>query len=146
MAMTATYAGDVSSQQAWDMLRDDERALLIDVRTRAEWTFVGVPVLSEAGKETILIEWQTFPTMARNPGFADQVAKAVADRGVDPSAPLLFLCRSGQRSRDAAIALTEAGYDRCFNIAGGFEGPPDGDGHRGLSDGWKASRLPWAQS
>ena len=59
---------------------------------------------------------------------------------------IYFLCRSGVRSKHAAIAMTEAGWARCFNIASGFEGPPDPAGHRGTVDGWKAQGLPWTQT
>lgn len=137
------YAGDLSVQEAWALLQSDPRASLIDVRTRAEWSFVGLPDLSEVGRETALVEWQTFPTMQINPSFA---ADAAAAAGPDKSAPVLFLCRSGARSRSAAMALTQAGYTKAYNIAGGFEGDLDGERHRGNRNGWKAAGLPWKQS
>jgi rhodanese-related sulfurtransferase len=87
------------------------------------------------------VEWQGFPTGARNPGFVTEASQALGDK----SAPVLLLCRSGARSRAAAIALTEAGFAQAFNIAGGFEGDPDGEGHRGNRNGWKADNLPWRQ-
>jgi rhodanese-related sulfurtransferase len=60
-------------------------------------------------------------------------------------APILFICRSGGRSRAAAAALTAAGYRRCYNVAEGFEGNPDPERHRGKTGGWKAAGLPWVQ-
>ena len=69
-----------------------------------------------------------------------------ASAGADKDAPVLFLCRSGARSRSAAIALTAAGFSRAYNIVGGFEGDLDGDRHRGQTNGWKAAGLPWKQS
>ncbi len=136
-----TYAGDKTPQETWDMVSGQSGAVLIDVRSSAEWAFVGVPDLSDAGKEAVLIAWQEFPDMAVNPVFADQVRSAVPD----PSTPLLFLCRSGQRSQAAAAALTAIGYDACFNVLEGFEGNKDDAGHRGTVGGWKFHNLPWKQ-
>ncbi|MEJ0043468.1 MAG: rhodanese-like domain-containing protein [Rhizomicrobium sp.] len=139
---SSDYAGDLSALDAWALLKSDPRARLVDVRTNAEWNFVGIPDLSELGREVGLVQWQVFPTMQVNPGF---VAEAQGD-GADKSAPVLFLCRSGARSRAAAIAMTRAGYAKAYNVAGGFEGDLDGERHRGLKNGWKASGLPWKQT
>ena len=135
------YTGDVGAAHAWERLRSDPDAALVDVRTHAEWNFVGVPDLSELGKEVVFVEWQSYPAMEANPAFVDAVSAAAPDR----RAPLYLLCRSGARSRAAAIALTGAGYAECYNVSGGFEGPHDARKHRGVEDGWKASRLPWVQ-
>ena len=137
-----TYSGDISVEEAWRQLSDEPSAVLIDVRTAAEWNFVGVPDLSEAGKEVVRISWQTLPKMEINPNFVDDVRAQASD----PNAKLFFLCRSGVRSQSAASALTSAGYSNCFNVAGGFEGDLDGARHRGASGGWKAAGLPWVQS
>lgn len=136
------YAGDVSVKEAWSGLAEDPRAVLVDVRSDAEWTFVGIADLSTIRKKPLLIPLQTFPGMQFNSQFTDQVARAVPDR----EAPLYFICRSGGRSRNAAIAMTSAGYRRCHNVAGGFEGDLDGERHRGRAGGWKAAGLPWIQS
>ncbi|MEX1155088.1 rhodanese-like domain-containing protein [Parvibaculum sp.] len=138
------YAGDVTPEEAFRVLGADPRATLVDVRTRAEWSFVGVPDLSGLGKEPMLLEWQVYPAMERNPRFTDDLLAGLGANLSD--APLFFLCRSGARSRAAAIALTSVGFGRCFNIAGGFEGDLDGTRHRGARNGWKAAGLPWAQS
>jgi rhodanese-related sulfurtransferase len=143
---TAGYAGDVSASEAYSILQKDNSSVLVDVRTKAEWNYVGLPDLSGIGKQPFLIEWQDFPSMNVNPNFASTLEKALAGKGVAPDAPLLFLCRSGARSRAAAIALTEAGHTRCFNIADGFEGSLDDKRHRGAVGGWKAQGLPWSQS
>ncbi len=135
------YAGDVSPTEAWKILHEEPAAELIDVRTDAEFSFVGVPDLSKMGKKLHRISWKVFPSMAANPHFADAVREAVPDT----SAPLLFLCRSGQRSQSAAIAMTALGYGRCYNISEGFEGDKDGAGHRGTVGGWKVHGLPWSQ-
>ena len=136
------YAGDISAEEAWEKLTADKRAQLVDVRTLAEWNFVGIPDLSSLGRQAHCIEWQQFPSGMRNPGFVADAAKVLGDK----DAPVMLLCRSGARSRAAAIALTEAGYTSAFNVAGGFEGDADEDGHRGNRDGWKVANLPWRQS
>ena len=135
------YAGDISAAEAWERLKNDPKAHLLDVRTRAEWNFVGLPDLSSLGRRVHCVEWQGFPNGARNPGFAGEAAQALDDA----NAQVMVLCRSGSRSRAAAIALTQAGFTRAFNIGDGFEGEPDQEGHRGKINGWKASNLPWRQ-
>jgi rhodanese-related sulfurtransferase len=135
------YAGDVSPEEAWHALTNDKAAALVDVRTQPEWVFVGIPNLQEAGKQPLLVQWQVFPSMQINPGLVDQLREA----GLKPNHPIYFLCRSGARSRSAAIAMTQAGYSQCFNIAGGFEGGHDAERHRGRKEGWKAAGLPWQQ-
>ena len=135
-----TYAGDKSVEETWRALRDDSSAVLVDVRTRAEWNFVGVPDLREAGKELVTVEWQGFPDSTRNADFVAEVQHQVR-----PDQTVYLLCRSGARSRAAAIALTASGFARCFNVAGGFEGDLDAQKHRGAAGGWKAAGLPWIQ-
>jgi rhodanese-related sulfurtransferase len=142
---TNSYAGDVSPDEAWTLLGDDPRAVLVDVRTVPEWNFVGTPDLRPLGKQALLVEWQSFPPAGPRPDFVATVARQLAEQGVPKDAPVLLLCRSGARSRSAAIALTAAGFTRALNVDGGFEGPLDGDGHRGGVEGWKARGLPWAQ-
>jgi rhodanese-related sulfurtransferase len=134
------YAGDISVQDAWDRLKSGAR--LVDVRTVAEWNFVGLPDLSSLGADVHTVEWQGFPSGAQNPAF---VAQVEGELGADKATPVLLLCRSGARSRAAAIALTRAGFEQAFNVAGGFEGDPDAEGHRGKRNGWKAAGLPWRQ-
>jgi rhodanese-related sulfurtransferase len=138
---SSSYAGDISATEAWERLQAEPKAQLVDVRTMAEWNFVGLRDLAPLGRQVHCIEWQAFPTGARNPGFVAEAGQVLAD----PSAPVMLLCRSGARSRAAAIALTEAGFAQAFNIAGGFEGDADAEGHRGNTNGWKAENLPWRQ-
>jgi rhodanese-related sulfurtransferase len=139
------YAGDIEARQAWDLLKANPKAQLVDVRTMAEWNFVGVPDISALGRRVHCIEWQSFPTMAVNPGFAAEAEAAVTAAGADKATPILFLCRSGARSRATAVALTAQGFTQALNVAGGFEGDPDGERHRGNINGWKAAGLPWRQ-
>lgn len=135
-----TYAGDLTPQQAWDLLAEHPEAVLVDVRTEAEWRFVGVPDVSALGREPVLAEWVSL-TGAANPRFLDQITGA----GLTPGTPVVFLCRSGQRSAGAATAATAAGLGPAYNVLDGFEGALDADGHRGGA-GWRAAGLPWRQS
>jgi rhodanese-related sulfurtransferase len=139
------YEGDVTPDHAWNVLSSSARAALVDVRTAAEWAFVGAPDLSGAPGTFLRVEWQRYPDMARNPDFVADVGSALAEAGVGRDDPVFFLCRSGVRSAAAAAALTAAGYRNCYNISGGFEGPLDEERHRGRVEGWKAEGLPWAQ-
>ncbi len=135
------YAGDIAPGDAWRILESDPRATLVDVRTQAEWAYVGVPDLSRLGKQTVFVQWAVFPNMNVNPNFAAQLE--AADIAAD--APVLFLCRSGVRSRAAAMAITARGFTKCYNIANGFEGDHDAQRHRGALSGWKVAGLPWVQ-
>ena len=138
----AGYAGDVTPAVAWKILGELKEAILIDVRTRAEWNYVGVPDLAGLDKKPGPVEWQVFPSMQVNPDFVGALSEALADKDV----PLLFLCRSGVRSVAAAKAMAAAGYSTCLNVADGFEGPLDAQGKRGATRGWKAAGLPWRQT
>lgn len=146
MSETQSYAGDLDPAAAHALLATHPDAVLVDVRSRPEWTFVGVPDLAAIGKQALFLEWQAYPAMLVDAQFADRLLAALAQKGVPDDAPLLFLCRSGARSQAAAIALTGRGRPNCFNISDGFEGPRDDEGHRGRTAGWKAAALPWGQS
>lgn len=136
-----TYAGDVTPTEAWQALNDDPRAVLVDVRTRPEWIYVGLPDLRAAAKEVVQIEWQTFPTGAVNPDFVAELAAA----GIERDQTVYFLCRSGVRSIAAAEAATRAGWTTSHNVLEGFEGPPGPDDRRTVA-GWKVAGLPWVQA
>jgi rhodanese-related sulfurtransferase len=140
------YAGDLEPKQAWDLLAEDKAGCLIDVRTAPEWMFVGIPDLSGLGRDLWRVEWQNYPGMGLNPDFVAQIETAVERVEGDCSTPLLFLCRTGGRSQAAAMAVTQAGFSRAYNVAHGFEGDLDEARHRGNRTGWKASGLPWRQS
>ena len=139
---------EVGPKETWDGLRNDKDAVLVDVRTHAEWSFVGLPDLSELGKELLLNQWAILPGMQQNPSFMDEL-----DKQLDGAAPskIYFLCRSGVRSLSAAHLVSEALAARgqsvdCVNIIGGFEGDLDQDRQRGNMNGWKNDGLPWRQS
>jgi rhodanese-related sulfurtransferase len=135
-----SYAGDVTPAEAWAVLADDPGAILVDVRTAAEWSYVGLPDLRRLGKEVVRIEWQTYPSGAVNATFVEELEAA----GVARQAPVYFLCRSGVRSVAAAEAATAAGWQLSLNVLEGFEGPHDAQHHRSVS-GWKVAGLPWVQ-
>jgi rhodanese-related sulfurtransferase len=139
----SNYAGDITPAEAWELLTTNDDAVLIDVRTDAEWRFVGVPDTTGTGREPLFIEWVGYPDGERNHQFVAQLKAA----GIEPGsgAPLIFLCRSGQRSIGAAVAATDAGMGPAYNILEGFEGATDEHGHRGWQ-GWRAAGLPWRQS
>ncbi len=129
---------EISLDEAWSILTDDADATLIDVRTTAEWNFVGLPDLASLGREVRLAEWTRFPDGSPNDQFVEQ-----ATTGLEPQQPMLLICRSGARSRAAAQRLEAAGFPNVYNVTAGFEGDLDANGHR--HGGWK-ERLPWHQS
>jgi rhodanese-related sulfurtransferase len=132
------YKADVDPQQAFEAMNANAGAVMIDVRTNAEWAFVGVPAV----ERLLTLSWQQFPSMQVN----EQFVTAVREAGIAEDADIYCICRSGARSAAAATALTQAGFKNCFNVAEGFEGDLDGERHRGHTNGWKARGLPWIQS
>ena len=143
--MGEVHIAVVSVEEAWTRLKSDAGSVLIDVRTIAEWAYVGLPDLTTVGKRPVLVEWQGFPDDRQNTAFVERVTEALAPIGADRDSELLFICRSGQRSLKAAQAMAAAGFTRCRNVTDGFEGPLDPNRHRGRLGGWKAKGLPWAQ-
>lgn len=144
--MGAVGVKDVDPGTVWYALEASADAVLVDVRTKAEWTYVGLPKLDSLGKTPLLIEWQTFPSMVLNPAFVPTLISALTEAGLPAQTDIYFLCRSGVRSKAAAEAMIAAGWNNSFNIAGGFEGSPDTAGRRGVVSGWKAAGLPWSQT
>jgi len=136
-----SYAGDLTPQQAWDLLTSDQSAVLVDVRTDAEWRYVGIPDSAPIDGRAALVEWVSYPSGRPNPQFLKQLTEA----GVTAGRPVVFLCRSGVRSVAAAQAATSAGLGPAYNVLEGFEGDVGPDGHRGHS-GWRAAGLPWRQA
>ena len=127
--------------EAWKLLSNNPEAVLVDCRTDAEWRFVGVPDVSGLGRDAIYVEWSRVDG-TRNAAFVDELI----DAGIAPGdRPVVFLCRSGNRSIGAAEAATAAGIAPSYNVLDGFEGHLDDQGHRGGS-GWRAVGLPWRQS
>ncbi len=136
-----SYAGDITPEEAWKLLSDNPEAVLVDCRTDAEWRFVGVPDLSSLQRDVLYIEWNRSDG-SHNESFVDDLLSAGVTAG---EKPVVFLCRSGNRSIGAAVAATEAGIAPSYNVLDGFEGDLDEQRHRGRT-GWKAVGLPWRQS
>ena len=144
-----SLADEIDPRGAYEILEKDPAAAVVDVRTRAEWAFVGLPDLSSISRALLTLEWQRFPDMAVDPDFCTRL-DSMLDQVPGPRPEhLLFLCRSGARSMAAAQAVMAAGGAsnglKCTNIAEGFEGELDSEGHRGVVSGWKAVGLPWRQ-
>jgi rhodanese-related sulfurtransferase len=127
---------NLTPREAWDFLQRNKNAVLVDVRTKVEHDFVGHPLAATH------IAWKEAPDWQVNRDFVTEVEKLMPDK----KTPVLLLCRSGQRSLDAAGALERAGFSRLINIVEGFEGPLDQHHHRGNIAGWRFNGLPWAQS
>lgn len=139
---------EVDPAEAYRLLESHPETALIDVRTRAEWAFVGSPDLSALARPLWPVEWVAFPSMTQNPDFIGDLS---AQMGGKLPSRLFFICRSGSRSMAAAqmvaSALAEQGVAaHCTNVAEGFEGDLDQSGHRGGLSGWKARGLPWRQN
>ena len=131
--LTLPYAGALTPLEAFDLMKAGA-AKLVDVRTRAEWDYVGkIP-------GALLIEWQAYPSSLLNPEFLNQLRAEVSKEQT-----VMFICRSGARSNSAAKRATEAGYTRSYNILQGFEGDKDAEGHRNSAGGWRFAGLPWTQ-
>jgi rhodanese-related sulfurtransferase len=130
------YAGAVTPEQAYALLQADSNVKLIDVRTNAERDWVGRVDIVDA--QHGVVEWNLYPQGTPNPAFLEQLAGQATKQQV-----LLFLCRSGVRSRYAATAATAQGYSDCYDILQGFEGDKDASGHRKTVTGWCYAQLPW---
>ncbi|MEO8411000.1 MAG: rhodanese-like domain-containing protein, partial [Propionivibrio sp.] len=120
------YAGALLPAEAYDILQFAPGAKLVDVRTRAEWDWVGrIPGAAE-------IEWMSYPSNQPNTHFLAQLKQQV-----DPEALVIFICRSGARSHNAASLANASGYNTCYNVLEGFEGDKDASGHRNTVGGWR---------
>ena len=132
------YAGALTPREAYSLLLEEPAAMLVDVRTTAERDWVGKVVLEE--RQHAAVEWNTYPEGVQNPAFLDQLGERVKP---GPGQVLLFLCRSGVRSRHAATLATANGYPDCYDILEGFEGDRNAAGHRKTVGGWCVAGLPW---
>lgn len=126
--------GRISVLEAWNVLKQDPGAVLVDVRTPVEWQGVGLPDIATTGRDVVTITWDPYQAS----GFAAALEAAVPDRAT----PVLFLCRSGARSQMTAELAEHLGYVSSFNVVEGFEGPPDATGERGRVCGWQFEKLP----
>ena len=134
---------EVSPPEAYEILGRDRAAVLIDVRSRVEFDYVGHP------DGAVNIPWKDAPDWRVDPGFVAKVRESLAGSAGQPppeSRTLLMLCRSGGRSMSAARELRKHGFEKVINVAEGFEGDLDGERHRGTLNGWRFHGLPWEQT
>ena len=137
------HPGELSPKQAYQMLHDDPRAVLVDIRSTMEFLFVGHP------KGAVHVAWIDEPDWDINPHFVPEIRKlllggAVCD-ATEGCAPVILICRSGKRSAEAGKVLLEAGLKNVYHIDEGFEGELDDDHQRGNIGGWRFHKLPWEQ-
>ncbi len=137
----------INPSAAFELLKNDSTSVLVDVRTHEEFNFVGVPNAAEFGNRLILLPWQTLPGMELNheftPTLEEEVQKLFGDKSLE--AKIIFLCRTGGRSNQAANQAINLGYKNCYNVSSGFEGELNNLSQRGQISGWKADSLPWRQ-
>ena len=126
------YAGALTPHEAFEIVQANPEALLVDVRTQAELDLVGrIPA-------ALNIEWAFYPGMVANPDFASQLQQQV-DKGLT----VVFMCRTGGRSHNAAVLAKQLGYGSAYNMLEGFEGEANSLKQRTLINGWKHAGLPW---
>lgn len=129
------YSGAIMPKEAYEILQLAPGAKLVDVRSKAELDFVGrIPGAIE-------IEWATYPGMKPNPNFM-----AALEQQLDKEALVMFICRTGARSHNAAVAAAAVGYSEACNVLEGFEGDKNAKSQRNSVNGWRAANLPWEQS
>lgn len=129
------YRGALTPVEAFALWQGTAGAQMVDVRTRAELDWVGrIP-------GALHVEWTSYPGAVRNARFAEELQLAVEKS----DAPVMFVCRSGNRSHHAATVAAQLGYGEAYNVLEGFEGDKDAQGHRSTLNGWRVARLPWTQ-
>ena len=131
----------ISSKQCFERLSKESSSYLVDVRTKPEWLFVGLPDLQSLQKKTICVSWNVYPNMEINVNFESEILES----GINKQDVIFLICRSGNRSSDAAEFLTSRGFANCFNVKDGFEGEIGPNHQRSTINGWKYSKLPWKQ-
>lgn len=141
--MSQDHPKPLSPQAAFEMLQNDPKALLIDIRSTMEFLFVGHP------KGAIHVPWIDEPTWEVNPNFVTEIRKLVLGGAVctqeGDCTPIILICRSGKRSLEAGKALIQAGFKAVFHVDEGFEGELDSEHHRSSINGWRFRGLPWEQ-
>ena len=132
---------NITSIECFNKLSEISNSYLIDIRTKPEWEFIGVPDLSSLNKKTIFISWLVYPEMRINSYFEKQINES----NIEKNDKLFFICRSGRRSFQAAKFLSHSGYNYCYNVSDGFEGKKNSLNQRSTINGWKFNNLPWNQ-
>ena len=131
----------ISSKQCFERLSKESSSYLVDVRTKPEWLFVGLPDLQSLNKQTICVSWNVYPNMEINVNFESEILES----GINKQDIIFLICRSGNRSSDAAEFLTSRGFTNCVNLTDGFEGEIGPNHQRSTINGWKYNKLPWKQ-
>ena len=131
----------INSRQCFEKLSKVPDSHLVDVRTKPEWLFVGLPDLQSLQKKTVCVSWHVYPSMEINVNFESEILES----GINKQDTVFLICRSGQRSSDAAKFLASRGFINCCNVVDGFEGETGTDHQRSTVNGWKYSKLPWKQ-
>lgn len=126
------YAGDLTPSQAWSLLKTSSNSILVDVRTDYEWENIGTPDIRILHKTLCKLSWKLPPNMMLNPDFEQEISKILQ---ANPNAELIFICKSGGRSQEAAVAMSKNQYI-CYNVLNGFEG----------IGGWMQESLPWRKN
>jgi rhodanese-related sulfurtransferase len=126
---------NIEPKEAYKLLQKNRDAIFVDCRSEMEYLLVGHPI------GALSIPWNDGPDWEINPHFVAHVKKAATiDR------PVVIICRSGNRSVDAGLALEQAGFTQIYNVVYGFEGKLDEHHHRNSSSGWRHDGLPWEQT
>ena len=131
----------ISSKQCFERLSEESSSYLVDVRTKPEWLFVGLPDLQSLNKQTICVSWHMYPEMEINENFKSEILES----GINKQDTIFLICRSGNRSCDAAEFLASRGFTNCFNVIDAYEGENDPNHQRSTINGWKYYKLPWKQ-
>ncbi len=133
----------LTAKQAWSMMEEDPRTVLVDIRSSMEYLFVGHP------KGSVHVPWIDEPDWIKNPDFVTDIRKLLLGGAIciedEGCAPIILICRSGKRTLEAGQLLVEAGFNRVFHVTEGFEGDLDDDHHRSATNGWRFQELPWEQ-
>ena len=133
----------LTAKQAWSMMQEDPRTVLVDIRSSMEYLFVGHP------KSSVHVPWIDEPDWIKNPDFVTDIRKLLLGGAIcvedEGCAPIILICRSGKRTLEAGQLLVEAGFNRVFHVTEGFEGDLDDDHHRSTTNGWRFQGLPWEQ-
>ena len=135
--------GKLTPQQAWDLFEEDHRAVLVDIRSSMEFLFVGHPT------GAVHVAWIDEPDWVVNPHFVTEIRQfmlgGVTCEPGEACAPIILICRSGKRSKEAGLKLVEAGLENVYHVTEGFEGELNDHHHRSTLGGWRFDGLPWEQ-
>jgi rhodanese-related sulfurtransferase len=134
--------------------KNSSKVLFLDVRTPAEIAFLGMPASADANvpymMEPAFRTWDSAKStfkLETSPDFLPEVRRRLAAKGLAGDAPIILICRSGDRSAAAANLLSEAGFKNVYSVVDGYEGDLAADGPnagRRAVNGWKNAGLPWS--